>query len=215
MIGYKYLEENNISVKGVIHVGAHRGEEIDEHLALGAKKIIWIEANPEVFDELLENIGGDTRADNYFFNNLCSDTNGELKDFHIVYGPDAGHMTGNKGCSSMLSPIGRFESWEKDKIIVPSIKLDTLLTLHEFNIKDFDFLEIDTQGAELYVLGGAEEVLKQIKYASIEVTYSNPDYANSPLAEDIINFMDGAGFDYIETKFLDTNWGDALFIRRG
>lgn len=214
MIGYKYLDDNDVSIKGVIHIGAHRGEEIDEHISLGAKKIIWVEANPEVFLELRENIGEDKRAEHFFFNNLCADIDGEPVKFNLIYGPDAGHMVGNKGCSSMLSPVGRFESWKRAEITMFSIRLDTLMHLHEFNLSDFDMLEVDTQGAELMVLGGATNVLSTVKYVSLEVTDSSPDYADSPLTKDVIEFMESSGFDYIETKYLDSNWGDALFIRR-
>lgn len=214
MIGYKYLENHDVSVNGVIHVGAHRGEEIEEHLELGAKKIIWVEANPDVYSELIENIGGDKRCDHFFFNNLCSDTNGKQTNFNIIYGPDASHMSGNKGCSSILNPVGRFESWKRNTITIPTITIDTLMYVNGFDVKDFDFLEIDAQGAELHVLRGAKNTLKQIKYASIEVTDSNPDYEDSPLTSDIIEFMDENGFDYIETKYLEQTWGDALFIRR-
>lgn len=214
VIGYKYLDNNDVSVKGVIHVGAHRGEEIDEHLSLGAKKIVWIEANPEVFLELQENISDDDRAEHYFFNNLCSNLDNEAIQFNIIYGPDAGHLVGNKGCSSILSPAGRFESWKRNEIIITSITLDSLLYQNNLNPEDFDMLEVDTQGAELLVLAGAKNVLNAVKYVSLEVTDSNPDYVDSPLTIDIINFMDSVGFDYIETKYLDSNWGDALFIRR-
>lgn len=215
VIGYKYLDDNDVFVKGVIHVGAHRGEEIDEHLSLGAKKIVWIEANPEVFLEMKENIGNDKRAEHYFFNNLCSNSDDESTKFNIIYGPDAGHLVGNKGCSSILSPSGRFESWKRDEINIASITLDSLLYQNNLNPEDFDMLEVDTQGAELLVLGGAKNVLNTVKYVSLEVTDSSPDYEGSPLTEDVINFMESAGFDYIETKYLDSNWGDALFIRRG
>lgn len=215
VIGYKYLDDNDVFVKGVIHVGAHRGEEIDEHLSLGAKKIVWIEANPEVFLEMKENIGNDKRAEHYFFNNLCSNSDDESTKFNIIYGPDAGHLVGNKGCSSILSPSGRFESWKRDEINITSITLDSLLYQNNLNPEDFDMLEVDTQGAELLVLGGAKNVLNTVKYVSLEVTDSSPDYEGSPLTEDVINFMESAGFDYIETKYLDSNWGDALFIRRG
>lgn len=213
MIGYKYLEDNEISVKGVIHIGAHRGEEINEHVDLGAEKIIWVEANPDVYSELIANISKDKRSEQFFFNNLCSDTNGKQTNFNIIYGPDASYMSGNKGCSSILEPVGRFEGWKRNTITMPTITLDTLMYVNGFDAKDFDLLEIDAQGAELYILKGAKNTLKSIKYASIEVTDSNPDYANSPLSSDIIKFMEENGFDYIETKYLEQNWGDALFVR--
>ena len=50
---FSYFEEKyDITLTGVIHVGAHRGEEVNEYEDLGAKQVIWVEANPDVFEEM-------------------------------------------------------------------------------------------------------------------------------------------------------------------
>mgnify|MGYP000998487077 CR=1 FL=1 len=41
--------------KGVFHLGAHRGEEAPIYEWFG-KKVIWVEANPVIFDELKDNL---------------------------------------------------------------------------------------------------------------------------------------------------------------
>ena len=41
--------------KGILHVGAHRGSEAPVYEWFG-KKVIWIEANPEIFKALKENL---------------------------------------------------------------------------------------------------------------------------------------------------------------
>src|SRR5882762_6712763 len=50
-------------ISGVIHVGAHAGEERDQYAKLGLR-VIWIEPIPEVFERLQANIAGypDQRA---------------------------------------------------------------------------------------------------------------------------------------------------------
>ena len=36
----------------IIHVGAHRGEEVEQYADMGAKTVIWVEPNPDVFKEM-------------------------------------------------------------------------------------------------------------------------------------------------------------------
>ena len=98
---YKYFKDNDVKVEGAIHVGAHRGEEIYDYEKLGAKKVVWIEPNPEVFEELvcfLEN--AETSVESTGFCVAAGDSDNDEIDFHVCYGPDAGYMVGNKGCSS-------------------------------------------------------------------------------------------------------------------
>jgi hypothetical protein len=57
--------------KGIIHVGAHIGEEAFQYEECGIDNVIWIEGNPEVFKVLCENISKYTN--NYAFNCIISD----------------------------------------------------------------------------------------------------------------------------------------------
>jgi FkbM family methyltransferase len=204
-----------MQVTGVIHVGAHRGEEFEEHKALGAKKIIWIEANPDVYMELIQNLE-DSEVLNIPYQFACSDVDDQTVDFNVIYGPDAGFMVGNKGCSSLLSPVGRFKDWHKDTIQVKTKTLDSLFDQSMHKHDDYQLLEMDVQGAELMVLRGAQRVLKSIKYISTEVTLYNPDYADNPTFGEINTFLEKQGFVHVENKFYGSvsNWGDALFVRK-
>ena len=66
--------------------------------------------------------------------------------------------------------------------------------LDEFNaIKVCDYLKIDVQGAELDVLRGAAETLKNCLVVEIEVEFV-PLYENQPLFSDVDNFMRRHGF---------------------
>ena len=204
----------DITFSGVIHVGACRAEELKDHVEFGAKKIIWIEANPDVYGEMQINLIG-SDVENYTFCVACTDSDDKEIQFNLIYGPDANFMVGNKGCSSALEPVGRFESWFKEKIIVNTITLDTLIRRNKFNFEDFELLEMDVQGGELKVLMGAKEVLKNIKYIYSEVTFFDPDYKDSPLFDDINNFLENNGFEHLKTIMQAPNWGDALFVRKG
>jgi FkbM family methyltransferase len=215
MSQYKYFSENKITLNGVIHVGAHRGEEIFDYENLGAKKVIWIEPNPDVFDELQIALDqADSSIESYGFNVAASDTDNEEVDFHICYGPDAGFMRGNKGCSSLLKPQGRFEEWHRNTIKVETTKLDTLLEANQFNLDEFDLLDMDTQGAELMVLRGASKVLENVKYVTTEATWNNPDYVGNVMFDELIEYLNSFGFEHKETFEHTPDWGDALFVKK-
>lgn len=215
MSHYNYFIDNNITLNGAIHVGAHRGEELFDYEKLGVKKVIWIEPNPDVFHELeicLEN--AESSIESYGFCVAASDTNLDEVDFHICYGPDAGYMSGNKGCSSLLKPIGRFESWYKKTIKVESIKLDTLMEKNKFDFGEFNLLDMDTQGAELMVLKGAEKVLSNVDYVTTEATWNNPDYVGNVMFDELTKYLNDLGFEHKETIEHTSDWGDVLFAKK-
>lgn len=214
MTNYNYFSNNKTQLSGVIHVGAHRGEEILEYEKLGAKKVIWIEPNPEVFEELEISLSRtDTSVESYGFCFAASDLDASEVDFHICYGPDAGFLKGNKGCSSLLKPIGRFEDWYKKTIKVETIRLDTLMEDNGFDYSEFDLLDMDTQGAELMVLKGASKVLENVKYVTTEATWSNPDYDGNVMFDELKDYLSSFGFEHIETFEHTSDWGDALFVK--
>ena len=215
MSQYKYFSENNVTLEGVIHVGAHRGEELFDYEKLGAKKVIWIEPNPDVFRELEISLSNsDSSVESHGFCVAASDEDSDEVDFHICYGPDAGFMTGNKGCSSLLKPQGRFESWYKKTIKVESVKLDTLMERNEFDITQFNLLDMDTQGAELKVLKGATNILNQVDYVTTEATWNNPDYVGNVMFDELIEYLNSFGFEHKETFEHTSDWGDALFVKK-
>ena len=211
---FSYFEENNIQLNGVIHVGAHRGEEINEYGDLGAKTVIWVEANPEVFDEMCIMLtNAEANIDSHAFQYAASTEDHGTAEFNRYYGPDAGHLVGNKGCSSLLKAEGRFEEWYKDTIEVETITIDTLLEEEGFNVEDFQLLNMDVQGAELMVLSGSEKVLDNVKWVTTEATWEDPDYIDNVMYDELKSFLESKGF--VETQIVPhaKNWGDVLFVK--
>jgi FkbM family methyltransferase len=211
---FSYFEENNIQLNGVIHVGAHRGEEINEYGDLGAKTVIWVEANPEVFDEMCIMLtNAEANIDSHAFQYAASTEDHGTAEFNRYYGPDAGHLVGNKGCSSLLKAEGRFEEWYKDTIEVETITIDTLLEEEGFNVEDFQLLNMDVQGAELMVLRGSEKVLDNVKWVTTEATWEDPDYIDNVMYDELKSFLESKGF--VETQIVPhaENWGDVLFVK--
>ena len=211
---FSYFEENNIQLNGVIHVGAHRGEEINEYGDLGAKTVVWVEANPEVFDEMCIMLtNAEANIDSHAFQYAASTEDHGTAEFNRYYGPDAGHLVGNKGCSSLLKAEGRFEEWYKDTIEVETITIDTLLEEEGFNVEDFQLLNMDVQGAELMVLRGSEKVLDNVKWVTTEATWEDPDYIDNVMYDELKSFLESKGF--VETQMVPhaENWGDVLFVK--
>ena len=97
-----YLKGKNI--KNVLHIGADRGGELPQYKDIGVEKVVWVEANPDVYGELLENlkIMNISEVESIPYNQLISDKDDVETDFNIYYGWDAGHLVGNKGMSSIL-----------------------------------------------------------------------------------------------------------------
>src|SRR5689334_15164415 len=67
------LNKYNIIPNGVIHIGAHKGEEKEIYNLHNIKNIVWIEANPDLIDCLKENVNDDIVINEAISNNeeLC------------------------------------------------------------------------------------------------------------------------------------------------
>lgn len=209
----KRILSKNISK--VLHIGADRGGELPQYKDVGVDKVVWIEANPEVYNELLENlkIMDIVEVESIPFNQLISDKDDIEMDFNLYYGWDAGHLVGNKGMSSLLRARNSWWGSECYRGTIPlkSLTVDTFLERNELGY-DFDMLNIDTQGAELMVLKGASKVLENVRVINCEVTFFNPHYHNNPKFDDVNNLLQQFGFKHIDTELcLEKNWGDAVF----
>ena len=209
---------NRKDIKKVVHVGADRGGELPQYRNMGVEEVVWVEANPEVYQELLENLElmNISEVKSLPFNQLISDSDDIETDFNIYYGWDAGHLVGNKGMSSLLKAKNSWWGSEcyRGTVKLQSSTLDTFLEKNSLGY-DYDMLNMDTQGAELMVCKGAVKLLESVKYINSEVTLYNPQYEGNPLFNEIYDFLKPFGFIHIETELSgDGNWGDAVFEKK-
>ncbi len=209
---------NRKDIKKVVHVGADRGGELPQYKNMGVEEVVWVEANPEVYQELLENLElmDVSEVKSLPFNQLISDSDDIETDFNIYYGWDAGHLVGNKGMSSLLKAKNSWWGSEcyRGTVKLQSSTLDTFLEKNSLGY-DYDMLNMDTQGAELMVCKGAVKLLESVKYINSEVTLYNPQYEGNPLFNEIYDFLKPFGFIHIETELSgDGNWGDAVFEKK-
>jgi len=109
------------------------------------------------------------------------------------------YLTKEPACSSMFKPI--------QKLVESSSALDCARKVSEVKIKHttldrwaertgieyVDYIKIDTQGAELLVLQGANKVIESVRCLEVEVEF-NPIYEGQALFSDIDSFLREKGF---------------------
>lgn len=186
-----------------MHVGANVGEEARVYNELGIKKVIWFEANENLFTKLLNNIRIFPEQTAMCY--CVGDEDDKSVNLHIA---------NNAGQSSSILQLGTHKIQHPDVHFTHDVEMKTkrIDTLYNGNFPaDIDFLNIDIQGAELMALRGMGDLIRQFKWAYIEVN-QNEVYQGCPHVSDIDLFLNGFGFKRVETKWCG-NWGDALYIK--
>jgi FkbM family methyltransferase len=217
-MSFKFNFLKDKSIKNVLHVGAHKGEEIGTYSQMGVEKVVWIEANPEVYEKLVENINSNSYGiDNIMFNQLVSDVDDKDIDFHLYYHQDNTGMSSilkmQSGMAGKLTP-DQVHNWFYQKTLtLKSITLDTFLERNSLGY-DFDLLNMDTQGAELLISKGATKLLENLKYINSEITLQSHDYKDGVYFEELYEFFKQYGFVHIGSDLSgDGTWGDAVFVK--
>lgn len=204
----KLIKKHSVNITGVLHCGASIGQEAQEYAKLGVQNMVFIEADPETYVELKSNIINYPSA--IPINACLSDKDNEEVEFNIA---------NNGGQSSSMLKFGTHETAHPEvKFIgtktLKTKRLDTLIDEFNLNIHEFNFLNMDLQGAELLALRGLGDYLKYFKYAYLEVNQKEV-YKQCPKIDEIDMYMIGFGFRRVETQWSGNHgWGDAFFIRR-
>lgn len=117
------------------------------------------------------------------------------------------HENGNPGASSFFkaSPLYPREKYVQNEVMVEAVRFDSL------DIPAPDLLWLDAQGAELQILKGFGEKLKDVKVIKLEVLFKE-QYIGAPLFDEIEEWLTAQGFRFV--RFLERyEWfGDALFL---
>jgi FkbM family methyltransferase len=190
-------------VRGIIHVGAHIGQEYRDYNSFFHKDIPihWFEPQRDVFEDLVRNLSG--ARNNYFYNFGLGSFSGNLQFWRD---------SGNSGQSSS------FSCPDKHKEIFPHITFDNsehldIRTLDHFNIREANLLVLDVQGFELEVLKGATSTLEFIDHIFCEIN-TDKIYEDSPTLDELNSFLDQRGFNIKETWWTDGEWGDGYWNKK-
>lgn len=204
---------NQFKIDTIYDIGANYGQFAIGMIKSGfSGRIISFEPISFVYDELRKN---SSKHDNWFVAERCA--LGEKECITQI----------NISDSSASSSILQMTSKHSDA--APYTKCSSM---EEISIKRLDdvvkgmcqsesiFLKIDTQGFELPVLKGAEQVIQKTKILQLELSLVEL-YSGQELYQTVIDYLDKKGFElwFLDPAFIDPRNGrllqmDALFINR-
>jgi FkbM family methyltransferase len=198
----KINKKYNLNISGVIHIGAHYGDEVFDYIRSGINNII-------LFEPLLENF-------NILERNL-SNANANIKAYQVALGREEKtekmYLSSNDAqSSSILKPKKHIEQYPY--IHFNKTEEVEVKTLDSFNIQDANFINIDVQGYELEVFEGGKETLNKVNYIHSEVNRDEM-YENNAMIYQLDEFLYRYNFNRVETYWPDEKlgWGDALYIK--
>jgi len=196
----------NFQPHGVIHVGAHLGQEVPLYRSWRLPSIHLIEPQPLACAELQRRFGR-SRDVRIYQSAAVSRSTGFLPMYAEL--PESPNLSAS---ASLLKPASHLTDYPHVKLSsVPSFEVPAV-TLDSLAIADADLMVIDTQGSELEVLKGGLETLSHIKWLIVEY-WQNEAYENVPREEQIVSFLNEHGFRPLMKTF-DRTFGDYLFVRK-
>jgi FkbM family methyltransferase len=190
----------SLNIDGIIHIGAHFGEEHQTYKSLGVDNIVYFEPVKKTFDVLKEKV-----KDAILYNCALGQENKMIEMFI--------EESDEYGCSSILQPSSNYNNVKFSPNEMVEMK-----RLDDFNFKGYNFLNIDVQGYEYEVLKGSHNTLKHVDYILCEVnrniTEKKMDYIGAITIDEIINLLKPYGFSLMEVNWAGLSWGDGFFIKQ-
>lgn len=198
-------EKYQIYPKNVLHVGAHKAEELNLYKSLLAQNVYWVEANENLAAELMGLELLRDMPNNKVFCEVVGEHDGDTVTFY----------TSNNNQSSSILELGEHSSLFPDVVYTGAEERKTKTIssiLAEVGSPQIDFLNLDIQGAELLAMKGFKE-LANVQFIYTEIN-SREVYKGCALVEQIDEYLAQLGFIRAETAFWnDHPWGDALYIK--
>jgi len=193
------FERHDLKPTGALHVGAHECPERACYTKLFNTNVIWVEANPETYENLTLPVA---EADGQQAFNFAA----HLEDFKevVLFCPTA---------RADMSSLKEMEGVDLKVQTIKTQRLDTFLTRlnglgNPEALENIDFLNIDVEGLELEVIEGLGDWIDHFDSIFIEVTVDS--------IQKIVEHIVPRGFALAElSKSIEhLGWGDAFFIRR-
>lgn len=194
-------EKYDLKIKGVLHIGAHIGQEYNTYQRLAINNVMFFEPVSSTFQRLKENVGDNAILVNTALGNI----EGEIEMFTESINEGQSNSVLQPEYHLVQHPNIQFNGKEKVKIT----KLDNFI-----EDKDkYNFINVDVQGYELEVFKGGSEYLKSIDYIMTEVNRAEL-YKCCAQIEELDNFLSCYGFERVETTWDGGTWGDAFYVKR-
>jgi FkbM family methyltransferase len=195
------VKKYDMKINGVIHIGAHHGQEDSTYKVLGIKNKMFFEPLKRNFEILKQNVSEDSILVNKALGN-------ETKNVKMFV------ETANRSqSSSILKPklhltqYPRIQFNEEEE--VEMTRLDNI----QVDTTKYNFINIDVQGYELEVFKGSEKTLENIDYIMSEINRDEV-YENCAKINELTEFLSSYGFKLVEQNWAGSTWGDGLFIKQ-
>ena len=200
----------------IVHVGAHYAEDAAVYEGLGAKTILWVEADPDTYAKLCDILAarpGPTRHIPH--KALVSSDAGEQLSFNR-FNQDGSSSSVYRSTEAYRD---RFKSSREtgEVLEMTTATLDQILAAHDIRVGDYSkpMLVLDVQGHELAVLKGIGDLLNAFTFCKSEVSRV-PMYEGGADFAEIDAHMKAHGFALVSHLYkLVPTHGDVLFSKGG
>jgi len=206
LIPYKELiQKYDIKVSGILHVGAHECEELNDYLNGGVESnhIYWVEGQEALVNKMKQ------KGIPNLYNALIDVVDDNEVTFHISNNGQSSSIL-EFGTHSIHHPQVHYISSHKQK----TTRLDTWIETHRIPIHTLNFLNLDIQGVELRALKSMEKYLKHIDYIYTEVN-TEEVYKECDSIGSIDTYLKPFGFERCDARiYKQFGWGDAFYIKK-
>lgn len=189
--------------RALLHCGAGFADEAQIYDKYGFNRVVWIEANPSLLGEIIDNLSAYPYQEVYCAA-LWDEDDCELKLY----------SASNVYSSSLLTPKQHIKNFPQisfvDGVTVKTRRLDSLQLEFPFS----SVLVMDLQGAEARALRGARKTINQMAFVYSEFSLSELYEGGSTLTE----LREALGEDFeilIKAEDSRVGYGNVLFIRKG
>lgn len=160
--------------KGVLHIGAWDAWEAKQYAHYCGHNSVFLEANIHSYNRFKNEI---EKFGQKIYNFAAWNVDDlEMNLYCPLFNPDS---------SSLMEQNGTI-------IKTNTITIKSLFERENLKFSDYDLLNIDTEGAELQVLEGIGEEIKNFKYIIIEVTDLNSHFDKA-----VTSYIEDKGFEFV------------------
>lgn len=198
------LAKNGVNPTGILHIGAHHGEEVTLYRQINRKMPVWwVEANPALVPRLERNLK--PWPNHHPIGPLAIGARQGETTLHLA----------NHSMSSSLLPLGTHldvHPWVHytGDVTVPLDTIDNIADEHQI---EANVLVMDIQGGEGPALQGADRFLAHVDCVYLEVN-AKELYRGCWLLHEMDAWLGFRGFE-MRALVMEgaSGWGDGLWIR--
>mgnify|MGYP001181803887 CR=1 FL=1 len=189
-------------ISGVIHVGAHLGQELKYYMKYNFEKILLFEPQFDIYEKLIKNKDLSKNVECY---NFALGSKNETKKLN--------KSDENEGLSSsLLSP--KLHLKVQPDISFLESEIIEVKRFDSLEIETLNFLTLDVQGFELEVLKGFGNKLNEVEFIFTEIN-TKQLYKDNALVTDLDHYLEKFNFVRVFTNVDSFNFfGDAFYVKK-